>query len=112
VAVATTCRVADRSPPISCGRPSGISTRVSTCHSLMPNARAASIVEAGIASRPAYAPARIEGNASTASAASGAPTPTPASNAIKVRTPNVGSARATPVAPTISPRPRPVWPIQ
>ncbi len=66
--VATTCSTAARTPPKINGSDSGISTWVRICHSVMPLARAASMVCRSTDSRPAYAPASIEGIASTTKA--------------------------------------------
>ncbi len=53
VTVATTCRVADRSPPIRSGSPRGTSIFQSTCQPVMPTARPASMTVRSIASNPA-----------------------------------------------------------
>ena len=110
MAVATTCTVAPRKPPISSGIPSGSSTRVRICHSVMPWARAASTVAGSADSIAEYAPASRDGIARTTKASSGAVSPIPTSRANRVTSPRVGRARAAPAAATASDFPRPVWP--
>jgi len=52
VTVAMTWSTADRKPPTIKGSPSGISTWVRICHSVMPLARAESMVPRSTDSRP------------------------------------------------------------
>ncbi len=111
--VATTCSVAERRPATRSGRPSGTSTRQRICHSVMPIDRAASMTRGSIASKPAYAPARIDGIASRTKVMTAASVVrrTPRSSTSRMRRPNDGMARAAPEIATAMSRPLPVWPM-
>jgi hypothetical protein len=111
VAVATTWRTAERSPPTMMGSPSGISTRVRICHSVRPTARAASIVPRSTDSTPAYAPARSGGMARITSTMMTGAIPTPSHSAKRTSSPRVGRARSAPVVLTTRNENRPVCPM-
>ena len=110
MAVEMTWRLAERSPPTSSGAPRGISTRPSTCSSLMPLARAPSTAMVEAARTPLMAPARILGSARMTKAIMGALRPTPRTRPNSVMRPRVGRERAMPLSGCIQVRPRPVCP--
>ena len=93
-----TWRLAERSPPTSSGAPRGISTRPSTCSSLMPLARAPSTAMVEAARTPLMAPARTLGRARMTKAIMGALRPTPSTRPNSVMRPRVGRERAVPLS--------------